>query len=172
MASVRITGIQAIQKALKELEPKLAKKVIRKASRDAIKIPYAKAKAEWPVESGASKKSIRVRTSKGPRSAQKNAISIALIVGQAGRPGDKEKGINRPWWPFLIERGFHVGGKRVRSGGKTTGYEPTKSGGAIKKIEGKFIMRRALKSTEGEVKEFMEIRILSGLEQLANRGSA
>lgn len=171
MARTTITGVAAIQKALRELEPKLAKKVIRKASRDAIKIPYAKAKSEWPVESGASKKSIRVRTSKGPRSAKKNSVSIALIVGQAGRPGDKEAGIKRPWWAFLIEHGFHVGGKRIRSGGKTTGYEPTKSGGTVRKIEGKHIMRRALKSKEGEVKEFMETRILAGIEQLANRGA-
>jgi hypothetical protein len=158
-----VYGLSEVKKALATLEPKLRNGVVRRASRDAIKIPAAMVKSTWPVDSGVSKKTIRVRTSKGPRGASKKSVSMALIVGRSNAPG---------WWAWLIEHGFHVGGKRVRSGGKTTGYEPNKSGGTVRKIAGRHLVRQALRSTEVEMNVQMTNAIVAGVEQLANRGGS
>lgn len=170
MASITITGVDAIAMAFKTLESKLARSVIAKAERKALKIPYAQAKAAWPVKSGASKKTIRINASKGPRRGRgSHTIAMSLLVGAAGQKGDKEKGIKRAWWAFLIEKGFHSGGKRIRKAGKTVGYSQMRPGVGVKKIAGKHIMKRTLKSTESMVRQVFTDEILKGIESIAGK---
>ncbi len=161
-----VTGDEAIKRAFKELEPKIAKKVIRQASRKAMQIPRSMAQAIAPVHSGRYKKSIRVRTSKGPRSAKRGDISLALLVG-AGAGAKSKKGVTQPWWAWLVERGFHTGGKRIRKGGKVVGYVPKHKGGTVRHIPGKYIVKRVLKATESQVKQVMTMEILNGIEREA-----
>ena len=164
MASIKITGLEAVQRAFKELEPKVARKVIRQAQRNAIGIPKAVAAHNTPVLTGAMKKSIRIRSSKGPRGS-KGAISIALLIGAAAGAKSK-KGQTLPWWAFLIEHGWTIG-KRLRSGGKVVGRH--KLAGGNKRIPGKHIMKNALRQTEGQVKTQLTTEILAGIDREANK---
>ena len=151
------------------------RKVIVKAERDALKLAQSAVKGPWPVRTGASRRSIRIRASKGPRAWKSGNISLALLVGEAGKKGDKEAGIKRPWWAFLVERGFHTGGKRVRKGGKTVGYRAMRDlhGLGLRQVRfvpGKHIVRDALRSTEGAMSTVMINAILQGIETLAGKG--
>ena len=167
MASIKITGVEAIAKAFRELEPKLAKRVIRQAERNSLKTPYAQAKAAWPVLTGQSRRTIRIRTAKGPRGSRSHTIAMALLVGEASNGKAKKNGSKRVWWPFLIEQGFHTGGKRIRHGGKTIGYTQTRASVAVKKIPGRHIMKRTLRSNESTVRQIMTDQIIAGIERIA-----
>jgi hypothetical protein len=165
MASIKgridIKGLAAVKRAFIELEPKLARKVIRQAERKALEPIKQSVQASAPVHSGKLKKSIRIRSAKGPRKSGRKTIATALLIGASGRKGDKEKGIVRPWWAFLIEFGWKVG-KRIRRGGKTVGRE-----GSGRKIQGKHLVRTAMRSHESASLEIMRSEILAGIEREA-----
>jgi hypothetical protein len=168
-AVIKITGVEAVARAFRELGPKLARRVIVSAEKKALMAPKEMVRSLWPVRTGKSRKSIRVRASKGPRGWKKGNISLALLVGESGRKGDKQAGVKRPWWAFLIEHGFHTGGKRIRKAGKTVGYKQMRKGVQVREIPGKHIMRRALRSTEAAVKSRMTAEILKGIEEIASK---
>ena len=165
MARITITGDIAVKRAFKELEPKIARKVLKQAERKALGIPRAMAQSMTPVDSGRMKKSIRIRASKGPRSAKKGQISMAFLIG-AGAGTKNKKGIKQPWWAYLIEKGW-ITGKRIRSGGKVVGR--WKQAGGNKRIPGKHIMKRTLQATENQVKSTMISEILAGIEREAGK---
>ncbi len=73
------TGIEAIDRKLMSLEPKLQKKVIRKAQRDGAKDVLVKAKSLAPVKSGALKKNLKIRSIKRTKG------SIGLDIGTADK---------------------------------------------------------------------------------------
>jgi len=158
-----VEGVEAAQRAFKRLEPKLAKRVIRKAARKSAKIFQAAIKAATPVRSGALLKSVRVRASKGTRSFPRGQIAIAVLFGEAGKKGDKEQGIRRPFYGFMVDHGFHVGGKRIRRGGKTVGCKAKKNR-TVRYIPGKHVVKKALKSKENEAKAMLISEIASGIE--------
>ena len=94
MAKFTVTGIKSIDAKLKSLEPKVAKKVIRRAGRQALKqavLPEAKALA--PVGTGQLKKAIKVRS--GGRS--RKAILMDVQVGQGTFKGDQFYGGFQEW---------------------------------------------------------------------------
>jgi hypothetical protein len=166
---ITIKGDKEIEKALLQLEPKLAKKVIRQAERKALKIPKALATQNTPVLSGRMKKSIRIRSSKGRRTGQRQ-IAMAFLIGAGNKkpPGapKQTKKEHKPWWAFLIEYGWHTRGRKIRDEqGKTIGYLRFKGG--RRHIPGKFIMKHALKSTEASVQAVMKEEILAGVEREA-----
>jgi hypothetical protein len=165
MARITISGFEAVRRAFKELEPKLARKVLKQAEKKALGVPRSQAIANTPVLSGRMKKSIRIRAAKGPRSAARGSVSMALLVGGAAG-GKNKKGVKLPWWAFLIERGWTLG-KRIRSGGKVVGRN--KVAGGNRHIAGKHIMKRALRATEGQIKQVMTVEILAGIERELGR---
>ncbi len=65
MFKFEITGIKEIDKNLTKLEKKDARKLIRQATRDSIKRIAAQCKANVPDDTGALKKAIKVRATKG-----------------------------------------------------------------------------------------------------------
>lgn len=73
------TGIEAIDRRLMSLEPKLQKKVIRKAQRDGAKDVLAAAKSLAPVKSGALKKNLKIRTIKRKKG------QVGLDIGTAAK---------------------------------------------------------------------------------------
>lgn len=170
---ITIDGIEAAQRAFRELEPKLAKRTIVRAERDALGIPATAAKSQWPVKTGASKKTIRIRVSKGLRGGG-SQIAMALLVGQSGKSEKRgvsvgrgaTKKIIKPWYSSLQELGWTLG-KRIRKGGKVVGRVPGR--GAGKKIPGRHIMKAALRASEDRVKTVMTERILQGIEELGSR---
>jgi len=76
LAKFKIHGLQELDKKLRELEPKLARKVTRKALRDAAKMTAAKAKELVPVDEGDLRDSIRVRSGK----SRKGTVSVIVTT--------------------------------------------------------------------------------------------
>lgn len=72
-----VTGVAEIDRALRSLEPKLGKGVIRKEMRKALKDTQAAAKQLAPVASGAVRDAIKIRAGK----AKRGRISIIVILG-------------------------------------------------------------------------------------------
>jgi HK97 gp10 family phage protein len=165
--TVHIEGMEALKRAFKELEPKLAKKVIRQAERKGAKLFADEIRAHTPVKSGKLKKTVKVRTSKGPRGAKKQ-IAMAVLVGQAGAGDDKSGGGKPAWYAYLQEKGFTIG-KRIRKAGKTVGYTPTGKRNSVGKVPGKFFVRHALKSKETSARELVVSEILAGVEREAGK---
>ncbi len=153
--AITITGIDEIKRAFRELPAKVAKKVVRQALRKGLKLPLAAAKTDAPVDTGAGRRSLRVRASKGPRGSRpRDTIAMALLIGERS-PG-------KTWYMALQERGYHTG-KRIRSGGKVVGRSP-----GSRKIAGKHYMRRALHATEQAARELIITEITSGIERQAS----
>lgn len=73
------TGIEAIDRRLSQLEPKLQKKVIRKAQRAGAKDVLQTAKALAPVKSGRLKKNLKIRSIKRTKG------QIGLDIGTASK---------------------------------------------------------------------------------------
>jgi HK97 gp10 family phage protein len=77
--SVAITGVREIDRALKGLEPKLAKKVLRQALRSGLKPVLAQVRANAPVgETGALKGSIKIYTAR----TRKKVIKLRVVAHQ------------------------------------------------------------------------------------------
>ena len=168
-SAIDIRGMAEVKRAFALLEPKAAKKVIRQAERRAAKLFKAEILAHVPVDSGRLRRTVKVRASKGPRGLKKS-ISIAVLVGQAG--GQRAaKGLKTAWYAHLQEKGYHVGGKRVRAGGKVTGY--TRLGGnlgakGVRYIPGKHFTKNALRGKEAEARQKLAMWIAGGIEREAN----
>lgn len=92
-----VIGLEGFDRKLKDLEAKLAKKIVRQALRAGGKIVATKAKALVPVDTGALRKSIKVRAAKGRR----GTIGIRVATGTR-----QELGIDasdRWYYPAVVE---------------------------------------------------------------------
>jgi hypothetical protein len=154
-----ISGVEAVDRAFTQLEYKVARKLVAQAERDALKYPLAQAKQLAPARTGKGRRSLRIRTSKGPRGAPKGTVSMALLIGQGGKPPGET------WYMWLQERGW-VLGKRIRSGGKVTGRAGR---GAGKQIKGKWFMRRSLHQNEARVQQMITANVIAGIERESNK---
>jgi len=85
IARVHLTGAKAIALALGKLETKLSRKVATKALRAGAKVVQTEAKRIAPVQSGALRKSIKVRAGKNHKTYR------SIIVGSGAKwfTGDK-----------------------------------------------------------------------------------
>ncbi len=163
---LKIEGFAALKRAFKELEPKVAKKVIRQAVRAGMKTVSAAAKANAPVDTGTGRKRIRVRSSKGPRgTVQRHTIALAVLVGESPKKGQKDG----TWYMWLQEMGYHIG-KGLRSAGKIVGYVTTKTQPVVRKMPGLHFTRRAMRQVEPSVKAKMIEDILHGIDREVARG--
>lgn len=82
--NLTITGIKEIDRKLKGIPDKLAKKALRQSMRPAMKEVLKEAQQNAPVDSGDLKKSIKLKA--GPRS--KKAITLDVAVGEGFFKGD------------------------------------------------------------------------------------
>lgn len=86
MASFKLIGMKEIHKAFKDLEPKVAKKVVRKALRKGMKIVLAEAKVKAPTgETKQLKKSLKIKARKRSR----KVIAMDLTSGKGDFKGDQ-----------------------------------------------------------------------------------
>jgi HK97 gp10 family phage protein len=161
---LKVEGLEAVKRAFKELEPKLARRVIKQAEMKALAPIKAAVMASAPEHTGALKKSIRIRSAKGPKNSGRKTIAMALLVGGSGsRTTRGGKKIARAWWAFLQEWGWTVG-KRIRSAGKVVGRV-----GSGKRIPGKHFVRGAMRSHESQAQQIMVSEILAGIEREASK---
>lgn len=161
--AITIRGLAELKRAFKELEPRVARKVIRQAERSAAKLFQREILAHAPEKTGKLKATVKVRSSKGPRGSKRGNVSIAVLVGQAGGPA--AEGLKTAWYAYLQEAGFHVG-RRARKGGKTVGYTPV-GGRGVRFVPGKRFTKRALQSKEGEARQLLLRLIAGGIEREA-----
>ena len=75
--SVVITGIRDIDRRLKSLLPRLQKKVIRQGMRAGLKLMKAEVEAQAPVETGATRSNVKVRS---VRSRKRDTISMEVRI--------------------------------------------------------------------------------------------
>ncbi len=101
---VRFDGVEGLLTALREMEPKAARKVTRQGLRAGANLVKREAQALAPVASGATRKSIKARAGK----RRKNVYSInAFAGGERFFHGDT-------FYAGFVEYGFqHRGGGRV-----------------------------------------------------------
>ena len=85
MATYKITGIKELDRKLKDLPAKVAKKVLRQALRKGLKPVAAAVKAAAPVESGATKSAVKIKA--GKRSTKR--ITISVTIGAGDYKGDQ-----------------------------------------------------------------------------------
>jgi HK97 gp10 family phage protein len=165
---VNIKGIAEVKRAFEELERVVARKVVRKAIRNAMQIPKNEVQSQWPVQSGASRKSVRVRASIGPRGSVKaKTIAIVVLIGRRHAGEKKKEGAAAsPWYAQLTEQGWTLG-KRIRRGGKVVSRE--KVAGGNRHIEGRHILAGVLRSTAVTVQDRVISDVLAGIESEANR---
>jgi HK97 gp10 family phage protein len=101
--SVVVTGIKDIDRKLKFLPGRIQKKVLRQAMREGLKVMAAEVKAQVPVDTGLTKKNVRVRAVKKKR---RDEIQLEVRVG-----GDEElyktsaKTGTTVFYPALVEYG-------------------------------------------------------------------
>ena len=62
---VVVTGVPAIDRRLKRLEPNVQRKVARKAIREGLRPVAAEMKAQAPSETGATRRGVKIRALKG-----------------------------------------------------------------------------------------------------------
>lgn len=77
MARYQLDGIEEISRAFRELEPKLARKVIRQAARKGLKPVLRAIKKSVPVRSGALKKLVKIQAAKRRR---RGVISLTVNI--------------------------------------------------------------------------------------------
>jgi HK97 gp10 family phage protein len=79
--SIVVTGVKEIDRALKELEPKIQRKVLRQAMRSGMKLVMQDALMRVPVLTGLLKRNIKLRAMKRSRNR------VGLLVQIKSDPG-------------------------------------------------------------------------------------
>ena len=118
-AGITIQGDRALTRRLRKLVPRVQKKVIRQAMRAGIKIVAAEIKATAPVESGLTKRNVKVRALKSRR---RGSIALeARIAGKGTELYKTSKDGKTVFYPAIVEhlrhfmkRAFHSKGEKAR----------------------------------------------------------
>ena len=118
MFSFEVIGLNLIERKLKNMEPKLAKKIVRSSLRKAAKPVLQAAKANCPYLSGDLKKSLKVRALKKRKHSY--AVGVSSSNKKHWYKGDQfyaafiEFGTNKmPARPFL-RSAYDTQGERAR----------------------------------------------------------
>jgi Bacteriophage HK97-gp10, putative tail-component len=99
--AVVITGIKAIDRKLRRLEPRVQRKVVRQSMRAGLKPMQAEVKSEVPVESGLTRSAVVVRSN---RSRRRGVISLAVrISGKKAGLVKTTKAGRRVFYPAVVE---------------------------------------------------------------------
>lgn len=135
-----ITGLKQVDRALKQLPDRVAKKVIRQAMRASMRPVKAAVVANAPVESGATKRAVKLRAAK---SRKKGKIAIEVRIGAGDYQGDQ-------YYAAFQEYGWRPG----KRGGPRGAPVP-----------GKHFMLHAFESTSASAKDAAISAILTGVER-------
>lgn len=117
MPTFVITGLDDIDRKLRTLEPRVAKKVLRQAMRKAMKRVQTMVKELAPERSGELKRAIKVRAA---RRTRKKQIRINVRIGKGDFKGDTyygamvEYGTKKQQGQHFMETAFKLAGARAR----------------------------------------------------------
>ena len=81
---VQLKGARELYEALSEMEPRLAKKVLRTALRNAARPILAAAKANAPYQTGATRSQLKLRAMK----RKKGRVGVIVQTGEGAYKGD------------------------------------------------------------------------------------
>jgi HK97 gp10 family phage protein len=140
-AVLRIEGADDILKALKQLEPKFAKKAVRKAMRVGLKPILTTARANAPVKSGKIKKAIKIRAAKRKR----NRVGVRIKIGE-------ENFVGKGFYGAFQEFGWKTGSRKSPPDQRT-------------QIEGKHFMENAFDSRGHEAMNLTRDELKKNLDE-------
>jgi HK97 gp10 family phage protein len=100
--SFKLNGFDGLDRALAELEPRLARKIERQGLREAAKVIQQEAVANAPEDTGTLKQSIKVRAIK----RKKGFCGVQVTTGQGFFRGET-------FYGAFIEFGHHVGSRKL-----------------------------------------------------------
>jgi HK97 gp10 family phage protein len=141
-----ITGVKALDRKLKALEPKVAKKVIRQALRKAAKPVQARTRALAPVgETGQVKRAVKIRASTRTR---KKVIRLRVLIGKGDFVGQQ-------FYGAFAEYGTKQSGTGRKGGRRRPGQK------------GQHFMKRAFDQTKDQARRIAIDEITAGIEREA-----
>jgi HK97 gp10 family phage protein len=125
---IEVKGLQKLEKKLSKLPEKVAKKVVSKAVRAGAKPMLAQARANAPVKTGLTKKSIKIRTMKAKWAKPGYGVHIGVsdkwFSGEAFYAGMVEFGtvrmaaqpFIRPAYDVTKDESVRITAKALRDG--------------------------------------------------------
>lgn len=146
VGSIHMTGGAELERRLKALPGKIAKKLIRRALRSGAKIILAQAKANAPVDTGALKKSLKVRAAKR---RGRGSVGVTVSTAEGDFKGDQ-------FYASFIEYG-HKRGKRPGKGATD----------AREEVPARPFMRPAFDEKKQEAVNVISSTLGAGIEQVA-----
>ncbi len=146
--NIEIQGVEELRRKLLALEPKIAKKVLRKALRAGAKIVQARAKQNIPQGgTGVLSRSLKVRAM---RRTRRQRIGVAVETREGWYKGEA-------FYGAFVEFGHRQGSRKL--------------GDARKQIEGKHYIEKAAEQTKDAVTALLTTTIGAGIEaEAAKRG--
>lgn len=103
--TIKLEGAEAILRKLETLEPRVAKKHLKKALRVGAKIILAATKRKAPVLSGNLKRSLSVRNSKRRRGRHEGGVTVLTDTKKVPELITFGKDGKRAFYPAVIEYG-------------------------------------------------------------------
>ena len=145
---IELQGVEELRRKLLALEPKVARKVLRKALRAGAKIVHARAKQNIPQGgTGVFARSLKVRAMKRTR---RKTIGVAVETREGWYKGEA-------FYGAFVEFGHKQGSRKL--------------GDARKQIEGKHYIEKAAEQTKDAVTALLTTTIGAGIEaEAAKRG--
>ncbi len=169
-----VTGDLSIIQAFKRLERNVGRQIAAPAVRRANERFQAAIAPHVPVRTGKLLKSLKIRSSKGPRDFRKGGVvASAVIIGQS-KPtkAQARKGTKIPFYAYMIERGFHLG-KKISESGKATRYVASRWSHRHKEVQyvpGKHFVKKVLRAKEAAVMEALLYQLYAGVDRIAEGG--
>lgn len=156
VAVFQITGLKPAIKALKTLDAKVAKKVLRQSMRKALKPMQQAVKAEAPVRTGALKRAIKVRAGKRKR----GQVSVVVAASSKDFTG-------KTFYASIIEYGSGKHSTRQRTTKKRNRKRKTNFEGHRPNP----FMLRGFEKTKNAVRDDAIKLILAGVEKEAAKAA-
>jgi HK97 gp10 family phage protein len=140
-----VQGVAEINKALRQLAPKIQKKVLRQSIRKALKPVKAAVEAEAPIgETGQIKANVKIKSGK----RQKDTLRLNVVIGAGDFKGDQ-------FYASFVEYGHHIGSRTL--------------GDARAFYEGNDFMKRAFDRTKDQATSEVRRLILIGAMKEADK---
>lgn len=101
--AVVITGIKRLDRRLRTLEPRVQKKVLRRAMRSGMKVVAEAVKAEAPVDTGTMKGAVKVRAVKRRRRGSIE-LEVRILADESTRRTSAKTG-KTVFYPAVVQYG-------------------------------------------------------------------
>ena len=149
----KLTGDAELDKAFRELSPRLQKKVIRPGLAEAAKIVHRTAYMNAPVITGQTRQALRIVAKK--KRNVKGVITLMVLIGS-------KMYVGKTYYAAFVEFGHRLG-KRLR--GSVGRLVKAVHGDTRPFVEGKHFIERAYKSTGEQAKAAAIDRIKQEIEK-------